>query len=92
MLVEVVADSPSVGLTDDCEKPAVSSDPQSDVSRAIGRTVVQAGHILTSEAVAAALGEGGAGGGLKRLPSPLDMTPGCIPRNGVSKLMVAKIR
>lgn len=34
----------------------------------------------------------GSGAGRKRLPIPLDTTPGCIPKNGVSKLIVPSIR
>ncbi len=43
-----------------------------------------------SSSVGLATGESSAG--LNRLPSPLAMTPGCIPRNGVSKLIVPKMR
>jgi hypothetical protein len=38
----------------------------------------------------AALGDSGAG--RKRLPIPLAITPGWIPKNGVSKFIVPKIR
>lgn len=37
-------------------------------------------------------GAGESSAGLNRLPSPLAITPGCIPRNGVSKLIVPKMR
>lgn len=45
-----------------------------------------------SSPVPAGLGTGESGAGLKRLPSPLAITPGCIPRNGVSRFMVPMIR
>lgn len=34
---------------------------------------------------------GGSGAGLNRLPMPLTTTPGCMPRKGVSKLIVPSI-
>ena len=48
---------------------------------------------LSMEGVFASLVEGlrwpgGSGAGRNRLPIPLTTTPGCIPKNGVSKLMV----
>jgi len=35
---------------------------------------------------------GGSGAGRNRLPIPLTTTPGCMPKNGVSKLIVPSIR
>ena len=35
---------------------------------------------------------GGGGAGLNKLPMPLTTSPGCMPKNGVSKLMVPRTR
>ena len=60
------------------------------------RLAVDAGPFIEGELAPAGdkdpvLEPGGSGAGLNRLPIPLTTTPGCMPRNGVSKLIVPKI-
>ena len=91
VLYEFVEHKASVGLSDDRDELACKR-----ISLFVGRTLLFVLVAANCGELAPVFGAKESVGlsavGLNRLLKPLDMTPGCMPRNGVSKSIVPKIR
>lgn len=87
MLVELL----STGISD-AEELAIGPKHEEELIEGVSPSVAAFAMHCASAFVIAGIAAGESGAGLNRLPSPLAITPGCIPRNGVSKLIVPKMR